>query len=78
MIPVYSFEKAAEMLRLGYVFRVVRVAKNRTVSFVQSTDKKQTLGRVPRHVRNRIIDEIPLRLESPGRWLYDYAARSEA
>jgi hypothetical protein len=75
MISLYSFEKAVEMLRLGYVFRVVRVAKNRTVAFVRTSDGKQTLGRVPRVVRNRILDEVPLRLDSPGRWVYDYAAK---
>lgn len=74
MLPAYSFEKTRDMLLLGYVLRVIRVAKNKTVAYISSTDDKQALGRVRAEVRDRVLDELPLRCVNHGRWVYDYAA----
>lgn len=78
MLPAYPFEKARDMLLLGYVLRVIRVAKNKTVAYISSTDDKQALGRVRAEVRDQVrdqvLDELPLRCVNHGRWVYDYAA----
>lgn len=71
----YTFDKARDMLRLGYVLSIVYVARTTRARILDRHGS--VLGTLSRTTRDRVLDEVPLvvreRRPRATVWVYDYA-----
>ena len=73
MIPKYDYNRARDMLRLGYQLHVRRAGKHRLYSKNYIVDQTgNVLGSMHRIVRTQLIDSGCLRLREQGKWVWDY------
>lgn len=71
MIPLYDYDKALDMLKLGYTLKVSYRLGRSSTCITNTNNYIGALGRVTAEIRNRLIEQCVL--IEPGTWRYDYS-----